>query len=305
MEVIVYTQSTLGPHIRYEGTLKKTILKAIEYCNYSFQIMFGSPRSYTCKGSTEEDLNESKELLEKHPLNIFIHAPYIFNLAGSKSRNSLAWDGDLETDKLVYLSIKGLEERLQVLSRIQNKRVQTGVVLHCGSWGDGKDEATTKNGLDVVAKSISKISFPKDTFLLIETMVGKGGVLGRTYEEIKYIIDKVVPEKRKYLKVCCDTEHLFANGTFNLKSVQEVERMFIEFIKVFGSISLLGLIHLNDSKVEFGSKIDRHELITCGKIWEEDDSSLLYLMNKATELNIPVILETSPCDYKRVQKLCF
>ena len=91
--------------------------------------------------------------------------------------------------------------------------------------------------------------------------------------------------------VCVDTAHIWGQGDYDLRKVEEVERLFQDFDEEIG-IDNFKLLHLNDSSVELGSKKDRHAHIATGKIWSQDQKSLIWLLDKCTYYKIPIILET-------------
>lgn len=291
----------LGTTIPYKGNIEKCILSGIKHANYSVQFMLPRDNPYRSSNVTKNDLLTSQKVLDRNPLNVFIHTSYMYNLAGLKKLNSLAWNGSQEVDNKVNLCIKALEEELAISSLLKNDYNHTGVVLHPGAWGDGKNEQEIKDGLNTIAKSINKIKFPTNSTLLLETMVGRGGVLGISYEQLKYIINNVDNDKQQYLKICLDTCHVFANGSYNPGCIKDIDRMFNEFVNIFGNIKLLGLIHLNDSETCFHSNSDRHALIGTGYIWKDNTDSLRYLLDKIQEYQIPTVLETDVTDYDVIQ----
>lgn len=297
-----YDRNTLGPTIPYKGNIEKCILSGIKHANYSIQFMLHRNNPYGSNNVTKNDIISSQKLLDSNPLNVFIHTSYMYNLAGLKKLNSLAWNGSQEVDNKVNLCIKAIEEELAICSLLKNEYNHTGVVLHPGAWGDGKKQVEIKDGLDSIVKSINKIKFPTNSTLLLETMVGRGGVLGTSYKQLKYIIDNVDKDKQQFLKICLDTCHIFANGSYNPGSIKDIDTMFNDFIKIFGNIKLLGLIHLNDSETCFHSNTDRHALIGTGHIWKNNTVSLRYLLDKIQEYQIPTVLETDVTDYDVIQE---
>ena len=276
----------IGSHVAIGKDLTSCCDKAASRGMGAIQVFLGSP--YSPKRKT---LGEKDKKLKEIPINIFSHLPYVYNLAGSVKNNKIAWHGDKETDEYIGECLKSIDYELDLLSNI--KCSCKGCVLHIGSC---KDKST---GLLAVAESINKLQFnPGDAPLLLETMVGNGGVLGNSFEDLAVVYNKV--ENKDRVGICIDTCHVFASGAYNLSKISEIDHMFTDFDNYFPH-DKCKLIHLNDSQVAFGESKDRHELITQGEIWKEDDSSLLHLLRRCKDRNIPVVLETSEEDFTNLQ----
>ena len=275
----------IGAHIQIKQDIYSTIQSAIEMGMYTFQFFMGSPKSFTRKQITDNDIKKSQQLISRFPMNIFSHAPYLFNLAGSK--DCLAWNGDKTQDSKTMNVIKNVEYELSVISNFNNK--YNGVIVHPGNNVD------REKGLLAIAKSINKINFSENSHLLLENTAGQGTSLCTTFLEIKTIIDNIHPDKLKYIGVCVDTAHIFGFGEYDISKLSEMTRMFDEFEKVIG-IDYLKLIHLNDSAAKLKTRKDRHQLIGDGYIWSENKDSLEYLLNFCKKHDIPIVLETEPHD---------
>ena len=121
------------------------------------------------------------------------------------------------------------------------------------------------------------------TIVLLETMAGKGSEIGRTFEEIKYIIDRV--ELKECLGVCLDTCHIF-DGGYDL--INDLDGVLDEFDRVIG-LSYLKAIHLNDTMNVLGSHKDRHQKIGLGSLGIE---TITNIINNPRLKNLPFVLET-------------
>ena len=121
------------------------------------------------------------------------------------------------------------------------------------------------------------------TTVLLETMAGKGTEIGRSFEEIRAIIDKV--ELKEKMGVCLDTCHIYDAG---YDIVNDLDGVLEEFDRVIG-IDRLKAIHLNDSVHGFESKKDRHAKIGEGKIGLE---AITRIINHPKLRNLPFLLET-------------
>jgi deoxyribonuclease-4 len=283
----------MGFHMKFNRSLYDSIEQSISCGMYSMQIFMGNPKSFSRHKATEKDIIESKKLLERFPLHVISHFPYVANLAGSK--NIAAWDGDKEQDMKTMNVIKSLEYELKIISNFTTKT--NGVVIHPGNHKD------IKKGLKTISKSINKINFSPQSKLLLENSSGGGTSLATTFEEIKIIIDGVEKNKQKHIGVCIDTAHIFGFGLYDLRDDKQVCKMFKDFDKIIGKDKLC-LLHLNDSKqsdnkrhnAPFGSKKDCHETIGEGYIWKNNFHPLKTLLNICKNWNVPIILETSNCN---------
>ena len=288
----------LGSHIKYESKMTNTLQSAHSLGCQSFQCFLGS--NLTAKRSRvfDDDIALFNTFNEQLKINVFTHAPYIYNLAASVKHNALAHKGNTVVDAQIQTYIHSLTYELEVLGKLSAP--QKGVVLHIGSSISGVDR---NDALSAVVTSINQIQIPKTSYLLLETMVGRKNVLGTSFEELASICKMC--KQPEQLKICIDTAHVFANGNYNLTFSHEVDRCFEEFLTYFDhDISKLGCIHLNDSQVPFASKKDRHQLIGHGHIWSSNDGMNSYkrFCQKAIEYNLPMVLETSVDDLSNAKQ---
>lgn len=158
------------------------------------------------------------------------------------------------------------------------------LVLHPGAhMGAGEDA-----GLKLVVESLDAVfaEIPEvRTKVALETTAGQGTSLGSRFEHLAYILKHVREPKR--LCVCVDTAHLFAAG-YDLSTMDSAQKVFREFDRVIG-LKHLAALHLNDSKVALGSRVDRHEHIGKGKIGLE---GFRYIMTEPRFAKLPMVLET-------------
>lgn len=281
-----------GSHISFCGSISESLNDAVIYGMYAVQFFLGNPKSYKRHRATPNDILISKKIVDRFPMHVFSHAPYLYNLAGSK--NSLAWNGDSSQDRKTESMLKELQYELSVLSNFDSRR--NGVIVHPGNYTD------RKLGLNAIAKSINKLKFEKNSKLLLENSAGQGTSLCTNFEEIGEILEQVSDENKGYVGVCVDTAHIHGVGDYDLSMCEEVDRMFLDFDRIIG-IENFTLLHLNDSKVEIGTKKDRHALLGTGYIWKDDMTSLIFLLEKCKKYGIPVVLETSPSDMRTLSYL--
>jgi apurinic endonuclease APN1 len=242
----------------------------------------GNPQGFNRAKISEEDLKECKKILNRYPMAVFSHFPYVANLAGSK--DSLAWCGDVSQDKKTKHVLTSLEYELNTLSHLKG-----GVVIHPGNYTNRKE------GLETIAKSINKLDLLPDAKLILENSAGQGTSLATTLDELKIILDGVDAKNKDNMGVCIDTCHIFAYGDYDLRKRDEVDRLFKDFDRKIG-MENFSLLHLNDSVERLKSKKDRHACLGCGHIWEGDMTPLKYLLCKCKENNIPIVLETTGAD---------
>jgi deoxyribonuclease-4 len=167
------------------------------------------------------------------------------------------------------------------------------LVLHPGS----KLNADENSALEQIASSLDSILEASDgqTMILLEIMAGQGSSICYTFEQLGQVIRSAKHKRR--LGVCFDTCHAFAAG-YDFSTPKGYEEMWKHFDKTIG-LNNLKAIHLNDSKKESGSRVDRHEEIGEGKIGMK---AFELLMNDENLFDVPKVLETPKDDLKDYAK---
>ncbi len=160
------------------------------------------------------------------------------------------------------------------------------VMFHPGSFKDLGEEEGMKQAQEGLEKVLD--GYTGTTQLLIEISAGAGSVIGDTFEEIKELMEPI-KKHPGFGGVCFDTQHAFGSG-YDLRTPEAVKKTFGSFEKNIG-FKYLKMIHANDSKVELGSHVDRHEHIGEGKMGKKAFESILGFL-KTKKLVIPLILET-------------
>jgi deoxyribonuclease-4 len=273
----------LGSHIALLDTLEESLMVAIDNGMKAVQLFVGSPQSYSRRNVTDEDCERTGKLLKRYPCYFGTHAPYILNLC--------AFEKFSEEKGLQVVRV--LEEELTMMARIQRhagSKSTLGVVVHIGS------HHKRVLGCKAVSSLIDRIEFPEEeVYLLLENSAGEGNKLGRDLLEIKGIIDGITdPYKRSRTAVCIDTCHYHAAGESTFVG-EDVDSFFAEFDSAIG-LDKLKLIHLNDSCHPKGACKDRHARLMTGHIWSGEALSLLNFLDRCSDLNIPLVLETTPAD---------
>jgi deoxyribonuclease-4 len=270
----------IGFHVSIAGGIHNAVDNAIKIGCNSFQIFTRNPRGWKEKILNGDDLDAFKSKIRKTGIsmdNIAVHMPYLPNLSAPKS-------------ELYEKSICSLTNEIHRCSKLGIKLL----VIHLGSHlGTGTD-----NGINQLLNSCNEATerFKSNqnnnppVTILLENSAGQKNSIGSSIEELKIILDKL---SSKNYGICIDTCHAFAAG-YDLHNVKSCIEFLDEFFRIIGR-GTLKLIHLNDSKGDLNSHLDRHEHIGLGKIGMQGISSVV---NDERLKNIPMIMET-PVDSVR------
>ena len=277
-------RNRIGSHVRFLQTLGKTYQNILMRKPPSIQFFLGSSKGYKRTIVSEDDIQIAQALQNEHHINTYVHLPYIYNLAGSKKHNSLAWKGNQIVDAIMNRVVNNIEYELGVMAKLSTTQSQTGCVIHVGTW------VNKTEGIQTISETINRIHFPQNSTLLLENTAGAGSTIGKTLDEIKQIYSLLNTDTQDHVKICIDTQHIFASGQYDLRQHSEIDRLFGDFESLFG-IEKLGLIHFNDSKSVFNSQVDNHELYGHGEIWGQHHSSMDYILSRIERLRIPLVVE--------------
>lgn len=255
----------IGSHVSYnnKSQLLGSVKEALSYKANTFMFYTGAPQN-TNRSVIEDSLTmEAYKLMKENNIaleKVIVHAPYIVNLANFNNFDFSVSFLINEVERCSALGIKYL-------------------VLHPGSAVNCSREEAINN----ISKGLNLIlDNDYDVTILLETMAGKGNEMGKTFEELKAIIDKVKFQDK--IGVCIDTCHLNDAGY----DMNKFDMVLDDFDKVIG-INKIGCIHVNDSKNEIDSHKDRHENIGFGTIGFDNLIKIIY--NERLD-GIPRILET-------------
>ena len=263
----------IGAHVRGGGKLISSLEAGVLIGATSIQVFTQSPRMWKASQYAPEVLTAYREAQATHPTitDTFCHATYLINLASA----------DLE---LFEKSVECLTHNLSVARGMGS----SGLVLHVGSHkGAGFDEVVRQIA-DAFERALAEADpAPEgvaDCPILIENAAGAGGTVGRSLEEIQFLIDACNGDDR--LGLCIDTQHLWASG-FDYSSVAGAEKLIKEIDNRVG-MSRLRCFHFNDSKIELGGNRDRHANIGEGTIGAK---GLAPLVGHPKIRNLPLLLE--------------
>lgn len=259
----------IGSHVGMSapGYFVSAINEALSYGANTFMIYTGAPQNTVRKPTSEMKAEEGRALLAEKGLDIndiIAHAPYIINL------------GNTVKPATFELAVSFLKEELIRVAAFGIK----SVVLHPGAHVGAGVEA----GIKKIIEGLNEVldSDQSGTIIALETMAGKGTELGRSFQELKQIIDGV--HNKAQIGVCLDTCHVNDAGY----DVSDVDGLLDEFDAVIG-LKYLKVVHINDSKNVRGAGKDRHENLGFGTIGFD---TLLQYINHPRLAGIPKILET-------------
>ena len=234
----------------------------------AIQIFTKSSRQWASKPYSKEEIQQFDINRKATGItSIIAHDSYLLNLGSPDP----------------ILRARSVAAFIDELERCETLAV-TNLVAHPGSH-TGAGEAV---GIKTIAKSLDEVHQACPGYhvkITLEITAGQGSNLGYRFQQIADIMDATKESER--LRVCFDTEHAFAAG-YDIRTTDSYERTFSEFDDAIG-IELLAAFHLNDSKKEFNSRVDRHEHIGKGFIGIE---AFRLLMNDKRFWGLPMCLET-------------
>ena len=270
----------IGSHVGNKAPeyLLGSVKEMLSYNANAMMIYTGAPQNTKRVEVDKLLINEASDLLAQHGLSwdhVIVHAPYIINL------------GNVHSDSIYQLGIDFLKKEIERTKAIGAKVI----VLHPGS----SVKATTKEGIQRIIDGLNAILHEDEgVYIALETMAGKGSEVGRSFEEIKQIIDGVT--YNQWLKVCLDTCHLHDAG-YDLSKFDEVLDVFDQVI----GLDRIACIHINDSKNILGAHKDRHENIGYGEIGFDILNSIVHhpkLENVIKILETPYMGDNAPYAYE-------
>lgn len=258
-----------GAHMSISGGVENAPERGSSVGCNSIQIFTKNSNQWESKPLTVEGIEAYKKNIDSAGIKyVAAHDSYLINLASpdkSARKRSLSAFID-EVERAGQLGI-------------------TDLVFHPGSHlGSGDDEGL-KAVVECMNTAIEKTGKFEGVSLTVETTAGQGTNLGYRFEHLRYLIDNV--ENKKRVGVCVDTCHIFTAG-YDLRKKSDYEKTLSEIDNVIG-IDQIRLFHVNDSKKDFGTRVDRHEHIGKGFIGLE---AFKCLVNDDRLKEIPMIIET-------------
>ncbi|HEV3272094.1 MAG TPA: deoxyribonuclease IV [Candidatus Methylacidiphilales bacterium] len=257
----------LGAHTSTSGGVSQAIGRA-QACGFTAaQIFVKNNKQWFAPPLAEAEIAEFRAARKASGIYFFAHNSYLVNL-GSQ---------DAEMFSTSVRSMTAELERAEALGL-------PFIVMHPGSHGGAGEDA----GLRRIAQGLDEIARATAGFgcrMALEITAGQGKSLGYQLEHLERLMKDVSDEKR--FGICLDTAHLYAAG-YNVKTLEGYQETMARVEKLFGVKRVLGL-HLNDSKVPLGKRVDRHEHLGEGEIGIE---CFKWIVQDARWASTPKVLET-------------
>lgn len=257
----------IGAHVSASGGVEFAPVNAHEIGANAFALFTKNQRQWVSKPLTEENIRLFKENCTKYNFQtdyILPHDSYLINLGHPEE--------------------EGLEKSRAAFLDEMQRCEQLGLKLLNFHPGSHLNKISIEDCLALIAESINlTLEKTKGVTAVIENTAGQGSNLGSEFWQLRYIIDRVNDKSR--VGICLDTCHTYTAG---YDIVNDYDKVFDEFEKEVGFEYLRGM-HLNDSKKELGSHVDRHDNIGQGLI---GSAFFERLMKDSRFDNMPLILET-------------
>ncbi|MBD3801436.1 MAG: deoxyribonuclease IV [Campylobacterales bacterium] len=259
----------VGAHTSASGGVCNAITNAEAIGAQAFALFTKNQRQWKAKELDTETIDTFKRLLDESgiaPRHVLPHDSYLINLGHpEEEKRQKSFDAFVdEVERCMQLGLDRLN-------------------FHPGSH---LKQISEEACLDRIAESMNRtLERTEGVTLVLENTAGQGSNLGWKFEHLAHIIDKV--EDKSRVGVCIDTCHMFTAG-YDIRTKEAYDVSMAEFENIVGFKYLRGM-HLNDSKPDLGSHVDRHDSIGKGKIGLE---AFRYIMNDPRMDDIPLILET-------------
>jgi len=258
----------LGAHTSIQGGVAESIPLAEKLKFTAMQIFTKNNNRWFAKPLSEDEISLFKLRLENSNIKfVAAHDCYLINLC-AKDKEILSKSRTAFFDELKRCELLGIAY----------------LNFHPGSHGGlGEDD-----GIKLIAESLNIVHQKTKGYKvlsMLEATAGQGTAIGYRFEHLRKIIDLV--EDKERMTVCIDTAHIFAAG-YDIKNEKNYNKIIKEFDEIVG-LEQLKCFHMNDSKKELGSRVDRHEHIGKGFIGKEGFKNI---MNDIRLEHVPKILET-------------
>jgi deoxyribonuclease-4 len=269
----------LGAHVSISGGIHNAPGNGREVGCDCIQIFSRNQMQWSSKPLPDHEAEGFKAGMKEHRIvEAVIHDSYLINLASPK-KDLLRRSREAFLDEVVRAQKLGVRH----------------LIFHPGAhMGSGESR-----GMKTIAESLNRVregAGSLDVVFLLETTAGQGTVLGHSFDQLAKMIDML--DEPQGAGVCFDTCHSYAAG-YDIKSRKGYEETFDQFDGIIG-LERLRAMHLNDSKGERGSHLDRHEQIGEGHL---GDDAFRHLLNDDRFEGIPMVLETPAGDEKYAEEL--
>ncbi|MBD3264123.1 MAG: deoxyribonuclease IV [Candidatus Omnitrophica bacterium] len=258
----------LGVHVSIAGSIHKSVGRAAGLGCTTMQIFLRNPRQWRKRKLNGEEIEIFRESMDREKIKpLVVHIPYISNLASNKRRFYKITIREFITD---------LKEADKLGAHF--------FVAHMGSFRGGTEILgllRVANALNRILESTEKVK----TSILIENTSGSGKWLGYNFSHFRFVLERLKQADR--IGICLDTAHAWAAG-YKIDTKSGVDNLLSDIDKKVG-IKKLKIIHLNDTLIGLGKKVDRHADIGKGSIGKK---GLGAIVNHPVLRNLPFILET-------------
>ncbi len=259
----------VGAHVSASGGVFNAPLNAQKIGAKAFALFTKNQRQWAAKPLEKDIIDKFKknlELAEILPCHVLPHDSYLINL------------GHPEEEKREK-SLNAFIDEVQRCEQLGLDRLN----FHPGSY---LKKITPEQCLDFIVESMNEtLRVTKDVTLVIENTAGQGTNMGFDFNHLGYLIDNSIDKDR--VGVCIDTCHMFTAG-YDIRTREAYDKTWSEFDSIIGASYLKGM-HINDSKPDLGSRVDRHHSLGEGKIGLD---AFRFIMNDSRMDDIPLILET-------------
>ena len=259
----------IGAHVSASGGVENAPINAKKIGATAFALFTKNQRQWVSAPLSEKSIALFRQYCEEFGFSaqqILPHDSYLINL-GSPEKEAL------EKSRMAFI------DEMQRCQQLGLDRLN----FHPGSH---LNKISEEECLQRIAESINlALDKTQGVTAVIENTAGQGTNMGRSFYQIKYIIDRV--EDKSRVGVCIDTCHAFAAG-YDLRTEVAFEQTFAEFDEIIGFGYLKGM-HLNDAKKDLASRVDRHDSLGKGFL---GNSTFEMIMKDSRFNNIPLILET-------------
>lgn len=237
------TDLLLGAHVSAAGGVPMAPRRAKAIDATALQLFTKQANRWAERACADDECGAFRAALaDTHVQPTVSHDSYLINLASPDAA----------------LREKSIASFVAELERCRSLGL-TYLVSHPGNFMDEREAGIARNA-DAITEALERV--PGDTVLALETTAGAGTVIGATFEELAALVARIGDSVRHRVGVCLDTCHVYSAG-YDL--VNDYDGVWARFEDTIGR-DRLKVLHLNDSKVPFGSRKDRHELIAEGTL---------------------------------------
>jgi len=259
----------VGAHVSASGGVFNAPINATKIGAKAFALFTKNQRQWEGKSLTQEEIDRFKAELEKAeilPKHVLPHDSYLINL-GHPEREAREKSLNAFLDEVQRCEALGLDK----------------LNFHPGSH---LKQISEEACLELISASMNEVLRQTNSVsLVVENTAGQGSNMGYKMEHLGYLMEHSIDQER--VGVCIDTCHLFTSG-YDIRSEESYKQTMEKFATIVGFKYLKGM-HLNDSKPDLGTHVDRHDSIGKGKLGVEPFG---FIMNDARMDDIPLILET-------------